>query len=431
MSVALNRLPHLAARTVLTASLCALGVSTLPSSPAAALGGPTSTVDAASASASTSDASQRAAAKPYKKRAYKLVKQVKPQPENRRDGYVREAFPHWLDTDGDCLDTRQEVLVAESWRSIEYTLPEGSCRVVDGEWLSSYDNEFFYGDGSDLDVDHVVPLAEAWDSGAWAWDLDTRTRFANDLDDVRSLRAVSASSNRSKGDKDPAEWMPVDIGGTQCGYADSYLAVKIRWGLSVDAEELEVLREHITSCDNTKIKIIPAAIGIDPNATDPGVPGDETPDPEEPEEPAGPSNPTAKNLWMTHIVYDPFGAAADGDANNEVATIINLSAEPSSTAGVVLRDGAGHTFALPALTLPGYATYKNFVHVYSGAGTNHVDPETGGQIVYANWGHVWNNTGDSFTLIDAEGTLIHEGSWVDKDTADNDGYTCWGCSPGN
>jgi hypothetical protein len=80
-----------------------------------------------------------------------------------------------------------------------------------------------------FDIDHLSPLAEAWDSGAWAWDADTRMRYADDLDDPRSLIAVSASANRSKGDQDPAEWMP-PAASYACTYITDWVAVKTRWG---------------------------------------------------------------------------------------------------------------------------------------------------------------------------------------------------------
>jgi len=119
-----------------------------------------------------------------------------------RTGYDRAKFPHWVDANGDCQDTRDEVLQAES------RVSTSGCDIRTGRWYSYYDNRTFTS-ASDLDIDHLVALAEAWDSGARRWTTDTRKRFANDLGDSRSLVAVSASSNRSKSDRDPAQWMPV------------------------------------------------------------------------------------------------------------------------------------------------------------------------------------------------------------------------------
>ena len=118
-----------------------------------------------------------------------------------RTGYVRSRFQMWVDADNDCRDTRDEVLARQSQVWV------GTCDVRPGRWLSYYDNQVFQ-HSSGLDIDHMVPLAEAWDSGAKKWNADTRKRYANDLANPHSLVAVSASSNRSKGDRDPADWMP-------------------------------------------------------------------------------------------------------------------------------------------------------------------------------------------------------------------------------
>ena len=115
-----------------------------------------------------------------------------------RTGYLRSRFQMWVDADNDCRDTRDEVLARQSLVWV------GTCDVQPGRWLSYYDNQVFK-HSSGLDIDHMVPLAEAWDSGAKKWNADTRKRYANDLANPRSLVAVSASSNRSKGDRDPAD----------------------------------------------------------------------------------------------------------------------------------------------------------------------------------------------------------------------------------
>jgi hypothetical protein len=104
------------------------------------------------------------------------------------------------------------------------------CSLSGGRWFSYYDRVNVY-DSSDVDIDHMVPLAEAWDSGARNWATYTRERFANDLDDYRSLVGVTASSNRSKGDRDPVDWMPTYY---KCRYLREWVAVKHRWRLTVE-----------------------------------------------------------------------------------------------------------------------------------------------------------------------------------------------------
>ena len=160
------------------------------------------------------------------------------QPE-RREGYFRHAFRHWIDADRDGCDTRQEVLIEEAETGSITLHPSRRCRVTAGEWRSHYD-DVRVTNPSDLDVDHLVPLAEAWDSGAWVWDDARREAFANDLDHPSSLIAVTASTNRSKGARDPAEWMPPN-GNYACTYLAAWITVKARWGLSVDQTEYDFL----------------------------------------------------------------------------------------------------------------------------------------------------------------------------------------------
>lgn len=89
----------------------------------------------------------------------------------------------------------------------------------------------------------MVPLAEAWDSGASGWTETRREAYANDLHEPRSLAAVTARSNRSKADQDPSTWLPPYVA-AQCGYITDWVIVKTRWGLSVDHKEKAVLMEE-------------------------------------------------------------------------------------------------------------------------------------------------------------------------------------------
>ncbi len=97
-----------------------------------------------------------------------------PLARETRAGYDREKFRLWVDADGDCRDTRDEVLAAESKD------PVSGCDINRGKWRSYYDGRTWRR-SSDVDIDHLVPLAEAWDSGAKRWDANTRERYANDL----------------------------------------------------------------------------------------------------------------------------------------------------------------------------------------------------------------------------------------------------------
>ena len=158
-------------------------------------------------------------------------------------GYDCDLFRHWIDADGDGCNTRREVLIAEA--KVKPTI-SGDCDLYGGEWYSVYD-QVTTTDPSGFDVDHFIPLKEAWDSGAYAWSSDKRKEFANDLGFGGSLIAVTASSNRSKSDRDPADWLPVNTG-YRCSYVTNWVKVKIRWGLSVDKTELAMIKEFGKTC---------------------------------------------------------------------------------------------------------------------------------------------------------------------------------------
>ncbi|MFZ9931089.1 MAG: GmrSD restriction endonuclease domain-containing protein [Ilumatobacteraceae bacterium] len=159
------------------------------------------------------------------------------------DGYNRDLFRHWIDADGDGCDTRKEVLIAESLDPVQ---TGSQCAILSGRWYSIYDNTETT-DSSRFDIDHVVALKEAWDSGAWNWTADQRRDFANDLSQSYFLIAVSASSNRSKSDRDPAEWMPTNTS-YRCEYVRIWVQVKRAWNLSVDQAENDAIRNTLAAC---------------------------------------------------------------------------------------------------------------------------------------------------------------------------------------
>ena len=170
-----------------------------------------------------------------------------------RTGYARTKFPLWIDADGDGCNTRNEVLIAEA--TTTPTIGSG-CALTGGRWHSYYDNADWTL-ASDLDIDHLVPLAEAWDSGARNWTTAQRQAYANDLGDSRDLVAVTDNVNQSKGDRDPAEWMPPFAGAT-CRYVTEWLVVKIRWRLTVDSAEKAALTSFAAGCTNVTITVAQA-----------------------------------------------------------------------------------------------------------------------------------------------------------------------------
>ena len=159
------------------------------------------------------------------------------------DPYDRSLFKHWIDVDGDGCNARREVLIAEA---IEAPTIGERCDLIGGLWYSAYDG-VETDDDSSFDIDHMVPLSEAWDSGANEWSSDRRRALANDLDLPQALIAVSASSNRSKGDKDPADWLP-PLQSYRCQYVEDWVRVKVKWELSVDQREFDAVRGILATC---------------------------------------------------------------------------------------------------------------------------------------------------------------------------------------
>ncbi|MFR9722777.1 HNH endonuclease family protein [Streptomyces sp. MS19] len=159
-------------------------------------------------------------------------------PQAGMSGYSRDKFPHWITRDG--CTTRQTVLKRDGTD----VATGANCRVESGSWESPYDGTTVTSP-SRVDIDHTVPLAEAWRSGAAEWTTPRRQDFANDLDHPQLL-AASASSNRSKGDQDPADWQPAAA--FHCEYARMWISVKHTWELTVDEDERAALDEMLGTC---------------------------------------------------------------------------------------------------------------------------------------------------------------------------------------
>jgi hypothetical protein len=172
-----------------------------------------------------------------------LLRQLVRAKEHRR-GYDRRKFRSWTDADRDGCTTRNEVLVAEATRPP--TIRPG-CGLTGGRWFSWYDG-VTTGRRPALRVDHLVPLREAWESGAHRWRTRTRRQLTNDLGYGASLTVVSAKSVRAKGSAEPHRWMPPRPR-ARCGYLAQWVAVKWRWRLRVDADERRFLARRLSACD--------------------------------------------------------------------------------------------------------------------------------------------------------------------------------------
>lgn len=195
--------------------------------------------------------------------------------ETTTPSYDRDRFEHWIDADDDGCNTRYEVLIQESLTPV--TVTEG-CELADGSWVSVYDG-FTSSDITEIQIDHVVALAEAWRSGASAWDDATRQSFANDLDVPYSLAAVSGTSNQAKADSDPSEWMPTNTA-YHCEYVIGWSLMKYRWSLSIDAAERDALESALSGDCGATLVDLPEVV----HEVAPGDPVDPV-DPVEPEDP--------------------------------------------------------------------------------------------------------------------------------------------------
>ncbi len=157
-----------------------------------------------------------------------------------RTGYDRDLFPLWITQSGTC-NTRETVLKRDG----SNVVTDSACAATSGSWYSPYDGATWTA-ASDLDIDHLVPLAEAWDSGADAWTTSRRQAFANDLTRPQ-LVAVTDNVNQAKGDQDPATWMPSRTA-YRCTYVRAWVQVKYYYDLSVDSAEKSALTNYLASC---------------------------------------------------------------------------------------------------------------------------------------------------------------------------------------
>lgn len=160
--------------------------------------------------------------------------------EGPRSGYSRSLFPHWSSQGNNC-NTRELVLQRDG----DDVTVGADCYPDSGSWYSQFDGETRTVP-SQISIDHVVALAEAWDSGADTWSTSRRQAFANDLDGPQ-LIAVTAGVNSSKSDKDIGEWVP-PLASKRCAFAKMVIHTKYRWDLSMDPAEKSAAQTHLNSC---------------------------------------------------------------------------------------------------------------------------------------------------------------------------------------
>ncbi|SDF58499.1 Protein of unknown function [Lentzea fradiae] len=155
-------------------------------------------------------------------------------------GYSRDKFPHWITQSGTC-NTREAVLKRDGTNVVT----NSSCAATSGRWFSPYDGATWTA-ASDVDIDHIVPLAAAWRSGASSWSTAQRQSFANDMSGPQ-LIAVTDNVNQSKGDQTPATWKP-PLTSYWCTYAKMWVHTKYRWSLSVNSAEKTELAGMLGRC---------------------------------------------------------------------------------------------------------------------------------------------------------------------------------------
>jgi len=155
-------------------------------------------------------------------------------------GYSRDLFPHWINQGNSC-DTREVVLKRDGTGVTTGT----NCAPTAGKWVSPYDGATWTA-ASDVDIDHVVPLADAWRTGASKWTTAQRQAYANDLSDPQ-LIAVTDNVNQSKGDQSPDTWKPPSTG-YWCTYARMWVAVKYKFKLTINSAEKTALTDMLGRC---------------------------------------------------------------------------------------------------------------------------------------------------------------------------------------
>lgn len=157
--------------------------------------------------------------------------------------YNRNDWPHWIDTDGDCQDTRHELLIETSKTPVSF-INENQCKVLTGSWYDPYSGETF-SDSTKLDLDHIIPLKWAHGHGGDKWPRERKKAFANDLD---NLLLVSASLNRQKGAKGLTEWLPPNHQ-YRCEYISKFIYVMEKYNLEFIPADKRIVKRMVNACE--------------------------------------------------------------------------------------------------------------------------------------------------------------------------------------
>ena len=290
--------------------------------------------------------------------------------------YNRDDWKHWIDEDKDCQNARHEVLIEESLTDVKFK-DERECQVASGRWDDPYTGNTLT-DATKLDVDHMVPLKNAHDSGGWAWDKKRKSEYANHMLYEDHLIAVTASENRKKGAKGPDKWKPSNKA-HWCDYATDWIEIKVEWGLSATQSEWDALAEMIGTCEQS--------ISITPVPSQMNVP---TPKPVPTKPVESSKTETSQEMQITSL---------DCKGKPETVVITNQGDSQQNMTGWSMTDeGTKHTFKFPDGFMLGAGLS---VEVVSGTlGDNSAST------IYWKKQTVWNNDGDTATVLDAAGKVV-------------------------
>ncbi len=227
------------------------------------------------------------------------------------EGYSRLAFGNWKDADHDCQYTRHEVLVSESEIAVTFK-GNSDCFVDAGEWYDPYTDSVITS-ASQLDVDHMVPLANAYRSGGWGWSNEKKHAYMNFMADQDHLIAVSKSANRSKSDRGPEDWRPPNEG-YWCEYAQNWTSIKNTWGLTATSSEQSALSEMLDTCPLPVVEV--EAVQTD-NDTIPEEPAQVV----APTATASPADPLSEQEQQTSAEAERTGAICnDGSTSSSTGS---------------------------------------------------------------------------------------------------------------
>jgi hypothetical protein len=177
--------------------------------------------------------------------ALAVLNQLEVKGRAPKTGYSRAAFTHWSDLNRDGCDSRNEILKRDLTQ-IVFKTGTRDCKVISGQLYDPFSGKtlIFSSSKSPVDIDHLVSLSNAWQTGAAYFDKKTRESLAND---PLNLLAVDAKLNRQKGDADAATWLP-PLKSFRCEYVARQVAVKAKYLLWITSAERDTILKVLDNC---------------------------------------------------------------------------------------------------------------------------------------------------------------------------------------